>query len=217
MTIAPEGERPTAELVRRSRQRAGLSQSELARRSGVARTLINRYENGHLSPSIFSLARLLAACGETAFPIEEVAGAKLRASRASKYEPHHELVDSIRVAKLIKSVHSEPGGQQMAFGAVRMWVHEFRCAPRWARLQIIEAEPDHIDPRWDAVLAGTAEYLTLGEGTPVPAWAMEPDRFLDHAWFPIGLPSIRAMALRDAEISMKVRGVFVHAESLESV
>jgi hypothetical protein len=35
--------------------------------------------------------------------------------------------------------------------------------PSFGRLQIIEAEPEYIDPRWDAVFARTAKYLTMGE------------------------------------------------------
>ncbi len=134
-----------------------------------------------------------------------------------RYAPAHELVDSIVVAGIIRSVYRTPKGQQLTFGAIRMWVSEFRHAPLWAKPQIIEQEPPDVDPVWDAVLAGTAEYLALGDAIAVPPWAMQPGRFLDHAWFPVNLASVRTMALRDADISMKARGVFVHAESLESV
>src|ERR1700709_877394 len=50
-------------LLRTTRERAGLSQRELARRSGVAPTLISAYENGRRTPSGDALLRLLDAAG----------------------------------------------------------------------------------------------------------------------------------------------------------
>jgi transcriptional regulator with XRE-family HTH domain len=50
-------------LLREVRQRAGLSQNELARRSGVAATLISTYENGRRVPSGDTLIKLVEACG----------------------------------------------------------------------------------------------------------------------------------------------------------
>jgi transcriptional regulator with XRE-family HTH domain len=50
-------------MLREVRRRAGLSQNELARRSGVASTLISAYENGRRVPSGDALIRLIEACG----------------------------------------------------------------------------------------------------------------------------------------------------------
>jgi len=55
----------SGELLRDTRHRAGLSQRELARRSGVAATLISAYENGRRVPSGDALLRLLDAAGAT--------------------------------------------------------------------------------------------------------------------------------------------------------
>lgn len=52
-------------MLRDVRRRAGLSQPELARRSGVASTLISTYENGRRVPSGDALMRLIEACGGT--------------------------------------------------------------------------------------------------------------------------------------------------------
>lgn len=54
---------PASVLVRRARQLAGLSQSELARRSGVAAPTISAYEAGRRDPTVTSLLRLLDAAG----------------------------------------------------------------------------------------------------------------------------------------------------------
>lgn len=53
----------SGELLRDVRRRAGLSQNELARRSGVAATLISAYENGRRVPGGDALLRLIEACG----------------------------------------------------------------------------------------------------------------------------------------------------------
>lgn len=53
----------SGELLRDVRGRAGLSQKELARRSGVASTLISAYENGRRVPSGDALLKLIEACG----------------------------------------------------------------------------------------------------------------------------------------------------------
>jgi transcriptional regulator with XRE-family HTH domain len=50
-------------LVARVRRQSGLSQSELARRSGVDRAALNAYEKGRRQPSVAALARIAAAAG----------------------------------------------------------------------------------------------------------------------------------------------------------
>lgn len=50
-------------LLREARGRAGLSQSELARRAGVAQSVISAYESGKREPALPTLSRLIAATG----------------------------------------------------------------------------------------------------------------------------------------------------------
>lgn len=53
----------TDSLLRRARRIAGLSQRELADRSGIAQPVIARIESGRSSPRTDTLDRLLASCG----------------------------------------------------------------------------------------------------------------------------------------------------------
>jgi transcriptional regulator with XRE-family HTH domain len=53
----------SAAILREARLRAGYSQDELARVSGKDRTVIARYEQGIVSPSLDTLVELLRACG----------------------------------------------------------------------------------------------------------------------------------------------------------
>jgi uncharacterized protein len=52
-----------AGLLRQARQRAGMSQVELAARAGVTQSVISAYESGHRQPSLLTLAALIEATG----------------------------------------------------------------------------------------------------------------------------------------------------------
>lgn len=54
----------SARAVRGARKRAGLSQAELARRTGIPQPAISRIERGLVVPRADTLDRLLEACGE---------------------------------------------------------------------------------------------------------------------------------------------------------
>jgi predicted nucleotidyltransferase/DNA-binding XRE family transcriptional regulator len=52
-----------AALLRSARERAHLSQTDLARRAGIAQSVISAYESGRREPSLRTLARLVEAAG----------------------------------------------------------------------------------------------------------------------------------------------------------
>ncbi|HKA13690.1 MAG TPA: helix-turn-helix transcriptional regulator [Myxococcota bacterium] len=54
---------PLGRLVRTARERAGLTQRELARRACTAQSVVARIEGGQTDPSSTTLERLLAAAG----------------------------------------------------------------------------------------------------------------------------------------------------------
>jgi len=54
-----------ADLIRDARQRAALTQVELAVRAGVTQSVISTYENGRREPSFSALQRILIAAGFT--------------------------------------------------------------------------------------------------------------------------------------------------------
>ncbi len=53
----------SASLIREARLRAGLTQSELAERTGRDRSVIARWEQAVVAPSIETLLELVRACG----------------------------------------------------------------------------------------------------------------------------------------------------------
>lgn len=54
------------DLVRSTRLEAGLTQAELAVRAGTSQPAVARYEQGRVTPTLATLQRLLAACGQRA-------------------------------------------------------------------------------------------------------------------------------------------------------
>ena len=55
--------RTAGSVVKGARRQAGLSQSELARRAGVAQPVISAYEKGRREPSLTMLTKLVEATG----------------------------------------------------------------------------------------------------------------------------------------------------------
>ncbi len=55
----------SAALLREARRDAGLTQRDLARRSGVPQPNIARIERGQADPRVATLERLLVACGRS--------------------------------------------------------------------------------------------------------------------------------------------------------
>lgn len=53
----------SADVIREARLRAGLTQYELAERSGRDRSVIARWEQGAVAPSVETLVELVRACG----------------------------------------------------------------------------------------------------------------------------------------------------------
>jgi predicted nucleotidyltransferase/DNA-binding XRE family transcriptional regulator len=53
----------SAIVLREARERSHLSQTEVARRAGVAQSVISAYESGRREPSVQTLARLIEATG----------------------------------------------------------------------------------------------------------------------------------------------------------
>lgn len=56
-------DRVAGELVGRIRRESGLTQAELARRTGMQASVLSAYEHGRRQPSVAALARIAAAAG----------------------------------------------------------------------------------------------------------------------------------------------------------
>ena len=61
--MPPEHDAVAATLLAQIRAGSGLSQAELARRSGLDRSVLNAYEHRRRQPSVAALSRIAAAAG----------------------------------------------------------------------------------------------------------------------------------------------------------
>jgi transcriptional regulator with XRE-family HTH domain len=73
----------SADVIREARLRAGLSQYELGERTGRDRSVIARWEQGTVAPSVETLIELVRACGFD-LPLELAPYDPTRAERLGK-------------------------------------------------------------------------------------------------------------------------------------
>jgi hypothetical protein len=102
------------------------------------------------------------------------------------------------------------------------WVAEFVWdvdhAPASARASLLEPRPASTGAdAWDAMLAGIVEVLASRHGVAIPAWTVEPDRFLSSWWFFSDRPAAMVAAVQEAPPQLANRGVFVSARAFTSV
>ena len=102
-------------LLRQARLDAGLTQSQLVRRSGIPKPTLSRYENGHVMPSLQTLARLAEA-------LDLPDGALLPGRSTPKEELFNALAergveiasreDARRIAQLVAELLARPPGER---------------------------------------------------------------------------------------------------------
>lgn len=101
--------------------------------------------------------------------------------------------------------------------AVREFLDEFVLLPRTdLEARAVSARPPPTGSRrHDAYLAALAEHLAAVRGLDRPAWAVEPERFLDRFWFPSDVPGFRALAIAQSPAAFRRRGIFIAQGSLD--
>jgi transcriptional regulator with XRE-family HTH domain len=87
-----------------ARRRAGLSQAELAARTGTSQATISVYESGRKQPSVATFSRLLAATG-TRLAVERMAAPVVEPSRAELERAGETLAQVIALAEALPVEH----------------------------------------------------------------------------------------------------------------
>jgi transcriptional regulator with XRE-family HTH domain len=191
-----------ASLLRDARRDAALTQAEVARRAATAQSAVAAYESGERLPGFATLDRLLGACDH-----ELVLVARPRASPGAVSLA--ELAEALR-ADLAWS--REGHALRLLFG----FADDFRASSRPGRLALTRAEPPPTgDLRFDAALAGLAEFFAAGAGLPVPPWVNAPGRFVEPFWFVARGPAFHAYVLAHAPAALLRHGVLMAREVLD--
>ncbi len=90
--------------LRGARARAGLTQAELARRTGTSQATVSAYEHGRKQPSAETLGRLLAATGAR-LAVVPGSNAVVRPSAAQLARAGRGLVDVMLLAEALPTRH----------------------------------------------------------------------------------------------------------------
>src|SRR5688500_2664451 len=93
-----------ATSLREARQRAGLTQSELARRTRTSQATVSAYESGRKRPSVDTLSRLLAAAGSQ-LTVEPRARPVVEPSAAEQARAGRALVEVLALAEALPTRH----------------------------------------------------------------------------------------------------------------
>src|SRR4051794_34898786 len=93
-----------ATTLRDARDRAGLTQTALARRAGTSQATLSAYESGHKRPSLDTFARLLAAAGAR-LTVEPVARPVVVPSTRQLARAGRTLADVLALAEALPTRH----------------------------------------------------------------------------------------------------------------
>jgi transcriptional regulator with XRE-family HTH domain len=192
--------------LREARLQKGLSQAEVAGRIGTTQSAIARLESGAADPRLSTVQRYA-----------EAVGADLDA-RAGDHTPSLQRTAAEVRDSLARAEKSD------GFRHIVQFLNDIAALDAAAIREAIRNEPDTVgDRRWDALLAGIAEFVARHAGLPVPGWASAPGRFLPRFWFVIEdilgrpAPGLAVAAFTSAPPELANRGVFLDRSSLASV
>ena len=191
-------------LIRDARQAAGLTQVELADRAGTAQPAVAAYESGGKTPNLATLERLLGACEHD---IEVSARPRMRRGAAS-------------LAELAQTIEEDlaHGHEQDALRLLFGFADDFRGSSRPGRIALLQDDPPGTgDARFDAALAGVAEFFASEGALSAPVWVNEPDRFVEPWWFVATLPAFHAYTLANTPAVFARHGVFIAREVFDRV
>ena len=181
-----------------------MTQLELARRCDTAQPAIAAYESGARRPNLATLERLLRACD---YDIELVARPRMRRGAASLSELAEQIRSDLAAA-------DEQSALRLIFG----FADDFRGSSRAGKVALIADEPPATgDPRFDAALAGVAEFFAAEGGIQASEWVNRPERFVEPWWFVASRPAFHAYTLANTPAVFARHGVFLAREVFDRV
>jgi len=188
----------TSELLQSARHAAGLSQVQLAERSGVRQPNVARAESIGHSVTVDTLERLLRAAGY------HLAVVPIRG------------VDTFETGATIRRAIREPNDDH-AYRAVIQLADDLAALHGAERVAAtVTAPPPSGDDRYDAFLAGVVETRLDAESLPHPQWLKDAPS-LTSPWFVDSWTSGSARVAAATPEPLRRRGVLIDAAELESV
>jgi len=186
-------------MLRDARQAAGITQLELANRAGTAQPAVAAYESGSRTPSLATLRRLLRACEHE---VVLLARPKVRRGAASLAELAETIAEDLQQDR-------ESDALRLLFG----FADDCRGSSRAGRVALLRDEPPPTaDARFDAALAGVAEFFADESAIAAPKWVDDPERLVEPWWFVASRPAFHAYTLAHTPAVFARHGVFVARE-----
>ena len=188
-----------AKLIKDARQAAALTQVQMARQAGTAQPAVAAYESGARTPTLATLERLLDACEHD---LDMRTRPRVRRGAASLEQLAPMIAEDLAQDR-------ERDALRLLFG----FADDFRGSSLPGRIALLAEKPSPTgDARFDAALAGTAEFFAREGGIPAPRWVDEPDRFVEPWWFAASRPAFEAYTLAHTPAVFARHGVFVARE-----
>jgi transcriptional regulator with XRE-family HTH domain len=186
-------------LIRDARRAADITQVELATRAGTAQPAVAAYESGARTPNLATLRRLLGACD---YDIELTTHPRVRRGAATLAELSETISQDLADGR-------ENDALRLLFG----FADDIRGSSRPGQIALIADEPPSTgDARFDAALAGVAEFFAAEGAIAAPAWVNGPRRFVEPWWFLASRPAFHAYTLANTPASFARHGVFIARE-----
>jgi transcriptional regulator with XRE-family HTH domain len=188
-----------AGLIKDARRSAGITQLQMAHLAGTAQPAVAAYESGVRTPTIPTLKRLLDACEHD---LELHARPRTRRGAASLAQLAPLIAEDLDRDR-------ERDALRLLFG----FADDFRGSSRPGRISLLHEDPPPTgDARFDAALAGTAEFFAREGLIPAPSWVEGPKRFVEPWWFVTSKPAFEAYTLAHTPAVFARHGVFIARE-----
>jgi transcriptional regulator with XRE-family HTH domain len=187
------------QLLRNARLRAGMTQSALADRSGVAQSTLSQLESGERVPTWTTIDRILQSTGSSliAIPTRRADASRVAAQIGSALIANDTAAAVRHFIQLNDDLAAEHGSTRFAL--------------------TISDPPTTGSKRWDAALAALAAYRLAEEHLPEPFWVTDPGRRLGKSWtFGSGRYNVE-VPHENVPPAFLERGVLIDRETLESV
>lgn len=186
-------------LVRSGRNSSGLTQTDLASRSGVAGSSLSLIEHGKREPTVATLEAILLATRHTVVTIPTVRSdaARIGAEIAKAVSRKDEPEAFKRFIQLADNLAAEKGATKVG-------------------LTLTEPAPTG-SKEWDAAIAALTEYrLNVGR-LPVPDWVGLRKGLKGGRWTPRTSKYDLKVDARRVPREFLSRGILIEAQTLESV
>lgn len=188
-----------AGLIKDARHSAGITQLQMAHLAGTAQPAVAAYESGVRTPTIATLERLLDACEHD---LQLDARPRTRRGAASLEQLATVIAEDLEHDR-------DRDALRLLFG----FTDDFRGSSRPGKIWLLREEPPTTgDIRFDAALAGMAEFFARESGIPSPSWIEGSNRFAEPWWFVTSKPAFEAYTLAHTPAVFARHGVFIARE-----